>query len=145
MNAHLAPYAVAVDWKNPPRLVFLAIEVSLEYVAPEVAKLCEAVFEVYLVDPSSRTYCCELTPSFHLRHVTTTAWPKADASESEAEEVDEAFRYNGDDSDAYVHVWQVAGGHYGTPIATYTPDDPEETLEESTEYALEWYQGNPKL
>ena len=145
MSPLLAPYAVNVDWKNPPRLVFLAVPVSLDMVHADIAKHCEAVFEVYIVDPSSRTYCCELTPSFHLRHVATTAWPVADASEETREAVYEAFSYNGDDQDAYVHVWQVAGGQYGTPIAIYTPDDPEETLEESLEYALDWYQGNPKL
>jgi len=103
----------------------------------------EKMLGVYIYDRASYTYCCELTPSYLLCHVTNVAVCKADTPDDARERINAAYECGGDGEDFYMHVRTVEGipdeqkHHYGNV------EDWQDEKDRGEAIVREYYQGNP--
>lgn len=101
----------------------------------------ERIVGIYFYDAREYTYCCEITPSHHLRYVQDSIFFKSDTPDEKRDELINKYEtYNGED--CYMHVSTVKGigdewkRHFGEV------DDPHVERDEQEDYVREYYQGN---
>lgn len=115
-----------------------------KYWAPElVGKAGGKIYASYLFDSGSITYCCEITPSYHLRHLFST--PLQDDENGEvAAEIREAEV--GNDNDRYVHCHVIDAHLDKTLVHDFGLDlvggETDLTREDLLEEYMEWCRGN---
>lgn len=141
-------YRVQVDWKNPPRFVFVAYVVNLARDCPSLLDVCDAVIETYVIDTTVAYHACEVAASYHLQFVKVDGWLHDhllddNAREAAYERVDDAWRY--DDHDHLAHVDVVQRGKVYVPIAVWDPTLDEEDDDPTLDDAAAWYVPNPTI
>ena len=103
------------------------------------------IFSTYLFDAGQRTYCCEITPSYDLRHLFST--PLVDDENGTVEEVLREGEA-GNDNDGYYHCNAIDRDLGNTLVHDFgvelVDDDGDiaETRESLMEDYREWSQGN---
>ena len=128
------PAPTRADWRYHVR------DVS-QYVSPDLLAACGGVvYAVHVFDATSRTYCCEVTPSyamFFLRHEPRALPDCEDARESVWALLMECDQDQ--DEVSYMHTSQVA---LGTCQRVWYVQDPEDTEDEQAAGVFEWARGN---
>ena len=103
-------------------------------IPPDEVPFIEKIVGIYFYDASSRTYCCESTPSYWLEYIGDSVYFRPDTPDEKREELQEKYETCGGEN-CYMHCSDIDRlpaeqlNHYGTA----------ENLDEVREY----YQGNP--
>jgi len=95
------------------------------------------IIATYIFDASERTFCCELTPSYHLLYAGTELQPGRKLTDEEWEHYDMVIREAEceNENDHYRHCHSVKDSH---PVPE-AHGSPYETIED----VIEEYQGSP--
>jgi len=125
----------------PRDIVAVSFDETRNYtIDPADRPFIDRILGVYILDRSSRTFCCESTPSYDLRHVYDTVVVGVDCPEDVADRLDATYAHNGGD-DIYVHC-RVIEALPVDRIRVWGGDDPTESDAEAMESAREHFQGN---
>lgn len=146
----LDTYRVQVDWKNPPRFVFVACLTDLQRDCPSLLSVCDSVVETYVLDTTVAYHACEPMASYHLQFVQVSGFLRGevydggeDAKEAAHARVDDAWRYG--DHDHLARVGFVQAGKSYVPIAVWDPTLDEEDDDLTLDDAAAWYVPNPSI
>ena len=124
----------------------IALDVTEHYrLAEEDRPYITAIWDVFFYDATTATHLCEITPSYHLRYLYTTALTVDDCPDSVRDRIDSAYCYEPTE-DTYMHVSSVKryisahpDRHHAASAKLNAHDDPEEDAEEAIR---EYWQGN---
>lgn len=97
---------------KPPKIIAVAMDHTM-YMTDVLRSEVKGVRGIYLYDETSRTFCCEITPSFFLRWVDVALEYADDISDKRKDELYDEFResYAANDPDIYMHVRDVERGN----------------------------------
>lgn len=125
MNAQASAVAVPRDWRC------VALDVTAMCSLPAGSPI-KQVFDVCFYDATERTFCCEATPSFHLRglYVSVVLHDWADPDSPSVCEARDALETSGVE-DSYMHCSNVKD----LPNVAFGEDAEEEDVRE-------YWQGN---
>lgn len=73
-------------------------------IADEDKPYIESIHNVYLYDKNSRTFCCEITPSYSLIYLYTSVHFAGDPDEETRERIYDKYEANNGD-DTYLHCY----------------------------------------
>jgi hypothetical protein len=130
----------------------VAIDETFAWDLGKYAQYVKSVECTYFFDKNEQTFCCEITPSYLLYKIRSTAnfVDDFDVHSREADSVDEFIMTHDweGDSDMYVHcqdIEKMLGGNRSHHLGDLYPKESLDTYDEMVEDVLEYLQGNEVL
>jgi len=132
------------DCKVPPDWWCISFDETVHWnIAEEDKPYIEKMMGVYFYDRSEYTYCCEVTPSYWLRHLGNVAYCRWDTPDEVRERIYDKYEIGGYDDSCYMHVRVVEAIPAERKVRYGLVDGWADEKDRGEEQVREYWQGNP--